>query len=235
VLLSNRISVVSVHQISVPCLGLVSSDKHTALIIMDDSKPRAKMGNYYLGKTPWREFDFENIPRAELGRLRLPVDEEDEEDLNSRTTTCFAVSLAQTNSSTIQSTSRASVHAANVAPGRYSHGSRAGKGRKTGHPQVTQTDEELRKEIRALRQENQQLKASRNSDTTTDISSITSGHDFGESVDQQALFDSLGEGGIYSGSVARVARSTFVPHGWGRMRYNEVGRIYHGDWYVFVL
>ena len=41
-----------------------------------------------------------------------------------------------------------------------------------------------------------------------------------------------GDKGVYTGVILR---STGMPHGLGRMIYDEDGRIYEGDWYVFLL
>jgi hypothetical protein len=51
-----------------------------------------------------------------------------------------------------------------------------------------------------------------------------------QKVVKQALLDPYGDKGIYTGVVLRSTGG--MPHGLGRMVYEEDGRIYEGDWYV---
>ena len=60
------------------------------------------------------------------------------------------------------------------------------------------------------------------------VASSTYGEDR-QKVVKQPLLDPYGDKGIYTGVVLR---STGMPHGLGRMVYEEDGRIYEGDWYV---
>jgi hypothetical protein len=46
-------------------------------------------------------------------------------------------------------------------------------------------------------------------------------------VKNRTLMDSYGDRGVYTGTVLR---STGLPHGIGRIVYEDDGRIYDGDW-----
>jgi hypothetical protein len=63
------------------------------------------------------------------------------------------------------------------------------------------------------------------------VASSTYGDDRQKVVNQN-LLDPYGDKGMYTGVVLR---STGMPHGLGRMIYEEDGRIYEGDWCVFVV
>ena len=62
------------------------------------------------------------------------------------------------------------------------------------------------------------------------VASSTYGEDR-QKVVNKSLLDPYGDKGTYTGVVLR---STGMPHGLGRMIYEEDGRIYEGDWYVLV-
>jgi hypothetical protein len=65
------------------------------------------------------------------------------------------------------------------------------------------------------------------------VASSTYGEDR-QKVVNKALLDPYGDKGVYTGVILR---STGMPHGLGRMIYDEDGRIYEGDWYgtIFTL
>jgi hypothetical protein len=48
-----------------------------------------------------------------------------------------------------------------------------------------------------------------------------------QKVKHQSLLDPYGDRGVYTGTVLR---STGMPHGMGRMIYEDDGRTYEGDW-----
>jgi hypothetical protein len=60
------------------------------------------------------------------------------------------------------------------------------------------------------------------------VASSTYGEDR-QKVANKTLLDPYGDRGIYTGVVLRT---TGMPHGLGRMVYEEDGRIFEGDWCV---
>lgn len=63
------------------------------------------------------------------------------------------------------------------------------------------------------------------------VASSTYGEDR-QKVVNKSILDPYGDKGTFTGVVLR---STGMPHGLGRMIYEEDGRIYEGDWYVAIL
>lgn len=63
------------------------------------------------------------------------------------------------------------------------------------------------------------------------VASSTYGEDR-QKVVNKTLLDPYGDRGIYTGVVLRT---TGMPHGLGRMVYEEDGRVFEGDWYVLYI